>query len=770
MHMKNKIRKAFESATPDVLNRVLQSCPAGESGTAIEPAVVAVQHNWFREVASTAAALVLLIGVCAGAIWTLGNIELVPAGPTDPSFSTVPSTETTAPSTEPMETTEPIQTDPPVHEYIMAPDGYYPFVFDGVRQPYQGFGPELDLSKLEKGYLYVHDQSADQVYQISDGPVQTFADNAVFASTMDHLYYVSSADPTVVVREDYHGQGRALIYQSKDAQINDVNYYGNNAQGKLYLVEDAKQVVCYSVGTGLAEVVLEMPYIETALYSDYEEPPHIMWYGKVSETEEANFYCYYMYTGENVIVGENSEDPPVTELYWYVEDPETMSYEKFFSVDRPLPGFRGDTAAWTASTGTKYTLMATNMGLHVRQEQGGICYTIPGSEDFRYGVTPIQCNGKTAYVHSDTQLLRIDILTGETAVVAEFERMVDACSNGPYLLYYAAVTGDSISIYQLYTPTETLETLYSGISPDTVYEWFQLDDRIHTQDPVTWTMINPKAYEILKREVGNFDSVLLTDRNYIELWADPQKLNMLEYGGHTRSLLQLVQEHFGVRALLEGSYDPIGGTYSEREGVIDDCWFGSGKGCDHFAPDETADIIPTVIDTKVTQLPALTPPTAEMAEQLRKEGWGSSNRYAVKGEVYDYYYLYADETRVCDVPMKESHHAVHTKNGTYIQSATNHIVWLGLNGVATEIYAAQYGELTALSYSNGRLCFVDGDHIVVIDLVECTCSVVLYHPGRMYVDFETENELFVDVTLGLNVRAYIFNFETGALAQTTPRL
>ena len=483
-------------------------------------------------------------------------------------------------------------------------------------------------------------------------------------------------------------------------------------------------------------------------------------------------------------------DPPATEPLptdgtettkhpWYVEAPPTVSYEEFFSSPRVLTP--SDGSAWTAPTGTEYILRTTDKGLQVWQNNGGRAfYTVPGFEGPDCGVTPAYCNGNIAYVYSDTQLLRLDMMTGEYTVVAEFDRMMGTSGRGPYLLYFAAVVGDKLAIYQIYAPTETVELLCSETSAKTAPGWFEFGAQKTTQDPVVWEMVNPKAYTILEQEIRNIGSVLLEDentaKNFIQLWANPEKLDEeLQYDGLVSMLLRTIQDKFGVNALVRCSYDPATGAYTEKEGVIDDCWFGSDIGHDHFAPEETAEIIPTVIDTKVTPIEGLTLPSAEIADKMREE-WGSQHqtKYTVYAEQYDYHYLCIKENgnyrRVCDIPMRSPYGIIYNANGAYFITLEGTLLWMDKEEKITPIYKAQFGELRELEYCNGKLAVVDGDHIVMLDLLECTCSVILYHPGRISMYFESDNELFVTVTLGLDVHAHLFNFETGVLAQTTPRL
>lgn len=67
MSMKKKIRKSFDAAAPDVLGRILRDCGEPEAKTAapVEHPKKKIPH-WVTELASTAAAIALLIAVAGG--------------------------------------------------------------------------------------------------------------------------------------------------------------------------------------------------------------------------------------------------------------------------------------------------------------------------------------------------------------------------------------------------------------------------------------------------------------------------------------------------------------------------------------------------------------------------------------------------------------------------------------------------------------------------------------------------------------------------------
>lgn len=307
MSMKKKLRKAYESAAPDVWGRVVQACsdqklPPYEAAPS-QRSVKGNLPNWLTETLGVTAAVALLICVIIGGAWFVSHYGLSPFED-NPPIQTSEPTETTLPS----ETTQPTQTAMPTETteipimsadaYALSPDGYKVFVFDGIRQPYQGSGPELDLSVLTENYLYVHDQTVDTVYPLSDSEV------GCYDITFEHIYYVNS-DHSEIIRSDYTAQGQTVLYQSEN-EITWFDYYGFNAEGWLLVVEDQTKVILLSLATGTSETLMEQYYIEEAYYdatslsyTSEDMGATIMWHGKITEDGEYSTYIYYVETKEN---------------------------------------------------------------------------------------------------------------------------------------------------------------------------------------------------------------------------------------------------------------------------------------------------------------------------------------------------------------------------------------------------------------------------------------------------------------------------------------
>lgn len=109
--MKKKLYKAFESATPNVLDQVLQACPVPEKESAEKGIIHRADRQWYKSALSTAAAVALLISVCGVAVWMFSRGQLGITDPTEPSTEATLSTDPTQTDTLPPPTTEPIQTE-----------------------------------------------------------------------------------------------------------------------------------------------------------------------------------------------------------------------------------------------------------------------------------------------------------------------------------------------------------------------------------------------------------------------------------------------------------------------------------------------------------------------------------------------------------------------------------------------------------------------------------------------------------------------------------
>lgn len=119
MSMKKKLRRAFRSATPNVLDKVTRQSPMQPQPKTGEPAVIEFEQKsklpyWLRETAATAAAFALLVGLVGGGI-RLAR-DYLGSGSTGGTVSTEPSV--TYPNVFPTVETLPIWLIDPTDEMV----------------------------------------------------------------------------------------------------------------------------------------------------------------------------------------------------------------------------------------------------------------------------------------------------------------------------------------------------------------------------------------------------------------------------------------------------------------------------------------------------------------------------------------------------------------------------------------------------------------------------------------------------------------------------
>ena len=222
----------------------------------------------------------------------------------------VPTEPTQAPTEAP---TEPAPTQCPEEilkvealNYASARKGYKPFIYEGGFLNYPG---AIDYSQLQENHLYVYDEEKRQVYSIG-GPVFHFMVVAnhrqIYTNTVDYIYFVLENEPTKVYRSDYTGQNRELMYESDGADIVHVEYFGTDAKGKLFTVEDFKQVRMLDIATGEKKLLMEQYYVwyvtylpDSLWYTKENKGPILEWAGVLNaEDTHDRGYMYFIDSGE----------------------------------------------------------------------------------------------------------------------------------------------------------------------------------------------------------------------------------------------------------------------------------------------------------------------------------------------------------------------------------------------------------------------------------------------------------------------------------------
>lgn len=268
-------------------------------------------------------------------------------------------------------------------------------------------------------------------------------------------------------------------------------------------------------------------------------------------------------------------------------DPEYPSYEAFFSQDRDY--FTNHSQIqWMviqADTASLYKLEKHFERLYVTGDDI-LLHEVPNSAGLLQH-TILGVNGRYAYLHDDRQILQLDLLTGHQTLLYESPSILSASLLGRDVLYFAARTGETYSIFRLYLPEQRLDVLYDAIPGDIPTSWFQFLPPTSTLGDIRWITLNPAHHDLLKQELSNPNSPYRHGNDAIDyrsLWDHPEYITNPDY--EDRLLLWLcldIQNDTGVRVFKQSILNTGIMGYSEKFGIIDNCWFGTGHDHDHYA-------------------------------------------------------------------------------------------------------------------------------------------------------------------------------------------
>lgn len=229
-------------------------------------------------------AAILLLGILAGC-------QTVPDDPTD-GTATVPETSDTIPSSDPEETTEPLTTEqkPPklgdIGSSTLAPEHLFPFIYDGSNPSAWWVA---DTEQCVIGGLYVaHKGETGKTVQIADEEI------LLYAACEDHILYVTKAEPRKVVRTDYSGLSRTVIYEALHGDIVCLEYYDKVGQkGQLVTLEGNSHVVLLDMASSGAEVLMVREDIIEISLGQYGQQG-LIWFRK----SDNSLWFYNTLTGE----------------------------------------------------------------------------------------------------------------------------------------------------------------------------------------------------------------------------------------------------------------------------------------------------------------------------------------------------------------------------------------------------------------------------------------------------------------------------------------
>lgn len=466
--------------------------------------------------------------------------------------------------------------------------------------------------------------------------------------------------------------------------------------------------------------------------------------------------------------------PPVQlSTAWVVEDREIIPFEERFKEDVPFEVYSN---SWLVHQGgneyRQFSLYRRNKGqpLEVMYD-GNALYLLP-SDRALDNYSLVAADGQWAYLTGDNQLIRTDMLTGESTTLVEFSSdllrwYVWACGKDTacvftldqnYLLHY----------YYLDFHTGATKDLYKDTIPAT-----PLDDMVFyrpgsTQGRVRWVMMNPDFYEVLKQELSDPDSPFRDESYYGSLsgYWDIQE----EYEASIENMFFLcvpIQNHYDIPARVEYVYDPKTGELIADYGIVCSCQRGTGQGHDHFNYEITAEDVPEILDVEPVDVPNLTKLTDDQAKAALDTTCTSWHYY---DSVYSDFghrqpYIVQDGvfTKIADIFVTDM---VIAADYAYCITIEGTIVQLSLDGqICNTIYESDTTP-DCLSYWKGCLYFTDNKTIILIDTINGTLRPILRtNLMEIYINGDYDDGLYFGIRQGLYCQEYLFYPDTGVLEE-----
>lgn len=467
-------------------------------------------------------------------------------------------------------------------------------------------------------------------------------------------------------------------------------------------------------------------------------------------------------------------EPPLVQLStdWVIEDRTFLPFEERFENDLSFTGYGG---SWfvqiSDNTYCEYSLSKSKGSsvLNVRQNET-VIYQFRSDRDLS-SYSLVTGDGQWAYLSGENQLIRMDLLTGESTTLEEFS---------PDLLkwYIWNCDQDMVFIYTLdqdyrlhyyYKDLRSgaTKTMYEGTIPATPLEDMVFYRPGSTQSPVCWRMMNPDFYEVLKKELSDPESPFRTmlDGRFSYYWDQPEKYSQSIEGMFFLCLR--IQDHYGIPARVKYYYDYTTGELTPDYGIICDCERGSDKGHDPFDYEITKEEVPEILDVAPVELPNIIKLTNEQAEAAQDI---SCEHYRYSDDVYTQFgleYPAIQEngiyTKLADIPITQM---VLPPDYAYCITLDNTIIQLSYDGsVYNTIYTSD-SKLNSLCYWAGCLYFRDNDTIIRIDTINGTWQPILRSTLKeFFVSGEGDGGLSIAVRQGMYYQAYFFYLETGELEE-----
>lgn len=462
--------------------------------------------------------------------------------------------------------------------------------------------------------------------------------------------------------------------------------------------------------------------------------------------------------------------PEFQDLSWVVPQSVKMSYEEYFSEDRP---YFNDFNSWLIFDGQSwkgYTLeFDYGCGLQVvlwddSQFEDVAVYTVPDTVDLDM-FELLGTDGTTAYLtpYSETKdsILAVDLLTGSREYIVQ-DAVITSVRYCGDVLYYALYKDDMMQIVRRYLPTgdelyyptgQKLAPMFSFYAPQS------------SSDSITWVGVTEKMTSAVIKELQNANSSYRTgDRVPPYLWemeepwiyADRNPIYWLCYE------LQKTKDY---RTLYKCTMGSDGSVISKATGIVDSCWYGSDMSHDHYHPDAKAPKKPVAdMGAWIPFVNAMTG-SGEPNAQANLEIY-QNRLYTTAGNTF---------TLLTDVPIRSLYMTEadwgDSMNACYGITTDDQLVRLYLDG-STPAVLYQGTNIRSICSSEDCMVILDEDQVIQLDLANQQFRTVLHHENilRMYFEVDSVDMLYFEMNRGLHSTGYLFNLVTGEATEVGYRL
>ena len=395
-------------------------------------------------------------------------------------------------------------------------------------------------------------------------------------------------------------------------------------------------------------------------------------------------------------------------------------------------------------------------------------YSVPIDEALWDYCYLLSADGRWAYVCSGGELCKLDLLSGELTTLAEKRDsdlywQVQACGKDTVCIFQLDAQRN-LRIYYRDLHSDAEKTLYSGVLPQTsAYDlqsgWRGLSFKApsSTLGTFTWQMMNPAFYAASQEELANPDSHFkqMHQQDFSRCWEDPE--NHPIHLASCPALCHAIQDEYNIPYYIKYICDPISGVVTEDYGIIDNCFYGTGLGHDHFDYEITKEGTPEILDVAPVEIPNISKasgvwPEADYIDLFIYSDFGGRHPYLALSDSI---------VKLADIPVTEAEIG---SDFVYCITTEGAIVQISYDGkICNTIYVSD-NELGALRYWQDGLYFTDGNSIVCIDTIAGTYRPIIRTTLKeFYLSGGYFDSLRFGIRQGLYCQEYLFYPDTGEL-------